>query len=107
KRIEKSEVHNNGISGSKYSSQIITMPRVVAAIAPSSGSAASSFNDGLSSTSRNRSSSSPNIIAGPGFCSAITSSSGETMGNHNDGSIQLSEEMEFWYNIFIKSGQLS
>ncbi|KAL1313199.1 hypothetical protein HN51_039745 [Arachis hypogaea] len=116
KRIEKSEVHNNGINSSKYSScssQIITMPRVVPAIAPSSGSgsAASSFNDGLSSTSRNRSSSSPNIIAGPGFCSATTSSSddtsGETMGNHNDGSIQLSEEMEFWYNIFIKSGQLS
>ncbi|MED6131139.1 hypothetical protein PIB30_007107 [Stylosanthes scabra] len=126
KRIEKSEVHNNGIR-SKYSypSQIITMPRVVAAaIAPSSSSssAASSFNgkkvvianDGLSSTSRNnRSSSSPNIIAGPRFCSAISSSSddttttsGETMGNQNHDSIQLTEEMEFWYNIFIKSGQL-
>ncbi|RDX60493.1 Transcription factor MYB4 [Mucuna pruriens] len=41
-----------------------------------------------------------------GFYAAVSSDTcGETMDNH--GSSQLSEEMEFWYNIFIKSGQPS
>ena len=111
KRIEKSEVHNG--SASSYPSQkaratsssgaLITMPRV-AAVAPS---AASSFsgkvviaNDGLASRR-----SAPSIV-GPGFYNAVSyDTSGETLGNH--GSNQLSEEMEFWYNVFIKSGQLS
>lgn len=46
-------------------------------------------------------------IVGTGFYGVAVSSetSGETMDNH--GSCQLSEEMEFWYNIFIKSGHTS
>ncbi|MED6174566.1 hypothetical protein PIB30_070251 [Stylosanthes scabra] len=108
KRIEKSEVHNKY----SYPSQIITMPRVVAAaIAPSS--AASSFNgkkvvianDGLSSTSRNGTSSPNNIIAGPGLCSAIASSCDDILVQVKPWEIIIM--MEFWYNIFIKSGQLS
>ncbi|TKY61341.1 Myb-related protein Myb4 [Spatholobus suberectus] len=45
-------------------------------------------------------------IVGTGFYGAVSSGTlGEIVGNH--GSCQLSEEMEFWYNIFIKSGQPS
>jgi len=42
-------------------------------------------------------------FVGTGFYGADTC--GETVDNHD--SCQLSEEMEFWYNVFIKSGQTS
>lgn len=47
----------------------------------------------------------PNIVS-PGFYNAISCDTlGENVGNHS--SSQISEEMEFWYNVFIKSAQPS
>ncbi|XP_061340414.1 transcription factor MYB4-like [Gastrolobium bilobum] len=46
----------------------------------------------------------PSRMNPSGFYSAVSrDTSGETIGNN--GSSQISDEMEFWYNVFIKSGQ--
>ncbi|KAK7258646.1 hypothetical protein RIF29_24227 [Crotalaria pallida] len=95
KRSEKSEVHNAMISTSyslrlealatSSSGALMTMPRGAANHA---SSAASSFN-------------------GKVLINASDDTSGEVIENHGSGQNQISEEMEFWYNIFIKSGQIS
>lgn len=90
KRIQKSGVHNGNPSS-----------RILQEAQANTSSNASSVmiaNYGLPSRNIN-----PPIA---GFYGAVSSDTfGEIKDNH--GSCQLSEEMEFWYNIFIKSGQTS
>ncbi|CAJ1961154.1 unnamed protein product [Sphenostylis stenocarpa] len=88
KRIQKSGVHIKGNAPSHILQE-------AQANSSSSSSAASSVY-GIN----------PPVV-GTGFYGAVSSSDifGETVDNHS--SCQLSEEMEFWYNIFIKSGQTS
>ncbi|KAJ1413852.1 SANT/Myb domain [Sesbania bispinosa] len=103
KKVEKNAVHNvNTLQGAQAHS-LFSMPRVAAdASSDASGVGGKVVIADYGSPSRKN----PPIV-GSGFYSAVSSdtSSGETMGNH--GSSQISEEMEFWYNIFIKTGQTS
>nr|AFK38939.1 unknown [Lotus japonicus] len=88
KRVERGEVHAANTSSHTLqdgSGTLLAMPQVLAVDA---SNAASIVNYG-SASGKN----------------PPCDTSGETMGNH--GSNQISEEMEFWYNIFIKSGQPS
>ncbi|KAK7397348.1 hypothetical protein VNO78_18517 [Psophocarpus tetragonolobus] len=69
----------------------------------SSASAASTVVGNVMISNYGLSSINPPIV-GTGFYGAVSSHTFvETMDNH--GSCQLSEEMQFWYNVFIKSNQ--
>ncbi|KAK7337948.1 hypothetical protein VNO77_18540 [Canavalia gladiata] len=109
KRIEKSGVQNANASShilqesqANNSGARMIMPRVTvdaSIIASSVNENALIANYGLSSRKN------PPIV-GTGFYRAVSSdTSGETVDNY--GSNEISEEMEFWYNIFIRSGQPS
>lgn len=94
KKVQKSEVYNVNTS---YS---YTLDEAQAS-------------DGYSSVGEKRvisnyglvSSKDPNTV-GSGFYNATSCDTlGENMDHH--GSSQISEEIEFWYDVFIKSGQPS
>jgi transcription factor MYB, plant len=93
KKVQKSEVYNVNTS---YS---YTLDEAQASDGYSVGEKRVISNYGLVSSKD------PNTV-GSGFYDAISCDTlGENMGNH--GSSQISEEMEFWYDVFIKSGQPS
>ncbi|XP_027349545.1 transcription factor MYB4-like [Abrus precatorius] len=109
KRIEKSGVYNANNSSNilqkaqaNGSGALMTMPRVTAD--SSSAASSSSVTENVVIANYDLSSRKNPPIVGTGFYTAV--SSGETMDN-NHGSSHISEEMEFWYNVFIKSGQPS
>ncbi|XP_020239217.1 transcription factor MYB4 [Cajanus cajan] len=95
KRIEKSGVLHNG---NAYASSHMILQEAQDASSTSSSVTGNMMiaNYGLASRKN------PPFV-GTGFYGAVSSNT--FMGNHD--SCQLSEEMEFWYNIFIKSGQTS
>lgn len=115
KRVEKSKVHNVNTS-SLHTLQDAEANSSVALLAMQPQVVVDASSDDASRVGGKRvisnyglpSSKDPTIVVGPGFYSAASccdSLSGETMGNH--GPSQISEEMEFWYNVFVKSGQPS
>ncbi|KAL2345827.1 hypothetical protein Fmac_007112 [Flemingia macrophylla] len=91
KRIDKSGVHNINASSHMILQEV-----------QDASDAASSVTENIMIANYARKN--PPIV-GTGFYGVPSETLGETMSNH--GSCQLSEEMEFWYNIFIKSGQTS
>ncbi|BAT87925.1 hypothetical protein VIGAN_05135000 [Vigna angularis var. angularis] len=102
KRIQKSGVHINGNASSHI------LQEAQANSSSSSGAVSSAYGnvmlDNYGLPSRKNPINPPTV--GTGFYGAVSSDTfGETEDSHD--SCQLSEEMEFWYNIFIKSGQTS
>ncbi|KAF7817798.1 transcription factor MYB4-like [Senna tora] len=90
KRLER---HNVGASSSSRAVNLVMpMPQQVVVTAA---------NEGLASSSSTFS-----FNVDPAIHSAISSdASGETLSSHNSN--KISEEMDFWYNLFMKAGQPS